>query len=921
MNARMCLAALAGMCAGLLSHGHEVLVSRESQRIERWSVSDDGSKWEKRGDFLVAGKDVQPTGLARLRDVVYVGDAAEGGRIRLYGRDGAERGVLAPLGCRPDQLCVSPDGKWLYVTCLQKGVFRMSLPEGKPELFVNEPQAGMRGLAFGGDGLLYVFCRSTGMVHVYDVSGACPQLKGKIATRGGTGALSFFDGERLCVFGGRSMALDLVKSSSGFLGEEGLMVNAIGSCRLVGGVFVGDWTSGKIWRFDNEVGKTPVCVAQGVGQVCALVALDDQPSVPRPRSPLVYRTPSMPEGSDFERMSFNNPEAVTFLKGPFGTSGLYVYDYDGDGLKDIILRGGWSGKEWDGAYLFRNPGGGTDPVFPKAVSVGFETLPRSPSGKDVNGRPIPDQLKTNLCFSARQLVDYDGDGKDDLIIANGERRYAVAADIYDELGNAKDVQMRAFLYVCRYVSGEGEEVRYGEPEMVYMENNLPVETFGWFRALFGDWDGDGDLDIIANDFMDTLTFFENVGTRTKPVYTSGRFLRAPDGTRLHGDLCMSIIVKCDWDGDGRDDIMIGEEDSRVGWMRNTGRIEKGLPIFDKPRYFRQQADELNFGVLSTPAVFDMDGDGDEDIVSGNSHGQIAVIENLSGPGVEKPKWATPVYLREPDGNLIWIQAGRNGSLQGPCESKWGYSSVSVADWDGDGLPDVMANSIWGLVTWWRNVGTRAKPKFDFGRPVTVEWNGNQPSLRWGWLKPQHLKDPNALLTQWRTTPLMCDWNGDGLTDLLAMDVDGDLAFFERMRKPDGALVLKAPRKAFLDGDGKPFLLAYNWIGGPANLWGGRVGLSGRRKFCVCDWNGDGKLDLVMNAHPNADLWLQTESAGGTWRFSRSGSVAWRNLATHDPQPATCDFNGDGIPDLIFGAMDGYFYYRRNPRVRAKSGTD
>ena len=154
-----------------------------------------------------------------------------------------------------------------------------------------------------------------------------------------------------------------------------------------------------------------------------------------------------------------------------------------------------------------------------------------------------------------------------------------------------------------------------------------------------------------------------------------------------------------------------------------------------------------------------------------------------------------------------------------------------------------------------------------------------------------------------------------------MDVDGDLAFFERMRKPDGTLVLKAPRKAFLDGDGKPFLLAYNWIGGPANLWGGRVGLSGRRKFCVCDWDGDGKLDLVMNAHPNADLWLQTESADGTWRFSRSGSVAWRNLATHDPQPATCDFNGDGIPDLIFGAMDGYFYYRRNPRVRARSGTD
>ena len=162
---------------------------------------------------------------------------------------------------------------------------------------------------------------------------------------------------------------------------------------------------------------------------------------------------------------------------------------------------------------------------------------------------------------------------------------------------------------------------------------------------------------------------------------------------------------------------------------------------------------------------------------------------------------------------------------------------------------------------------------------------------------------------------MFDWNGDGLVDVLAMDTDGDLAFFERTKKPDGTLALKSPRKAFCDADGRPILLAYDWYGGPANLWGGRVGLSGRRKFCICDWDGDGKQDLIMNGKPNAEIWLQTEAKSGTWFFRRKGPVASLNLATHDPQPATCDFNGDGIPDLVFGAMDGYFYYCRNPRSR------
>ena len=129
-------------------------------------------------------------------------------------------------------------------------------------------------------------------------------------------------------------------------------------------------------------------------------------------------------------------------------------------------------------------------------------------------------------------------------------------------------------------------------------------------------------------------------------------------------------------------------------------------------------------------------------------GYIAFFENLSGAGVAKPKFAAPKNLKA-DGKTLRIMAGANGSIQGPAEAKWGYTTQTVADWDGDGLPDLLVNSILGKVVWYRNTGTRKEPKLAAAAPVEVEWQGAQPVLAWGWMKPQG----KALLTQWRTTPV------------------------------------------------------------------------------------------------------------------------------------------------------------------------
>jgi hypothetical protein len=91
-----------------------------------------------------------------------------------------------------------------------------------------------------------------------------------------------------------------------------------------------------------------------------------------------------------------------------------------------------------------------------------------------------------------------------------------------------------------------------------------------------------------------------------------------------------------------------------------------------------------------------------------------------------------------------------------------------------------------------------------------------------------------------------------------------------------------------------------------------AGKSGRRKLCVTDWDGDGKLDLLVNS-TSANFLRQTDVRDGKYYFADAGPLVPQNIEGHDVSPTTVDFNGDGIPDFLGGAEDGHLYYLKNPR--------
>jgi hypothetical protein len=241
-------------------------------------------------------------------------------------------------------------------------------------------------------------------------------------------------------------------------------------------------------------------------------------------------------------------------------------------------------------------------------------------------------------------------------------------------------------------------------------------------------------------------------------------------------------------------------------------------------------------------------------------------------------------------------AGPNGSIQGPAEAKWGYTTLSVADWDNDGLKDIVFNSILGRVSWMKNIGVAGSPQLTSPMPIEVEWKSSQPNLAWGWLRPAG----KELLTQWRTTPVVLDANQDGLNDLVMLDQEGFLAVFDRFEE-EGTLKLRNPERRFLEHSGAPM-----------RLNSGNAGKSGRRKISITDWDGDGRFDLLLNS-ANADLWVQMGEQSGSWIMKHIGPLNDRNIEGHDVSPTTVDFDGDGTRDFLGGAEDGRLYFLKNTR--------
>ncbi len=594
---------------------------------------------------------------------------------------------------------------------------------------------------------------------------------------------------------------------------------------------------------------------------------------------------------DLEPLKYNDAGLVVDLG-----VGLWAWplpmDFDGDGDMDLVVS--CPDSPSNGLYFFENPSQDRHakfPVFKPAVRLGatghnvqvsyvdgeprvlkenFEFPDFKTKGTNSGGKKIYDEARFhpgNTRARMWRYVDWEGDGDQDLIVGIGDWSEYVWDQAYDAQGRWKNGPLHGYVYLIENIDGE-----YSKTPRKIEAGGAPVDVYGWPSPNFADFDGDGDLDLLCGEFLDGFTYFQNIGTREKPEYASGFKLNADDGQPLVMHLQMITPTAFDWDDDGDSDLIVGDEDGRVALVENVSSQIGATPVFRQPVYFQQQADELKFGALVTPYAHDWDQDGDEDLICGNSAGNIAIFYNLDGKG---ETWSPPELLQA-DQKTFRIMAGENGSIQGPAEAKWGYTTLCVADWDGDGRDDILYNSIWPRIQLLKNT------EFGLVEQPLPFWTSESPP-KWSWWQS---KGEN-LQTQWRTTPIATDFDADGQLDLVILDQEGFLTCQSRATPET---------RIFIDEDNHPIQLNKK-----------SAGASGRVKLDVVDWDSDGRLDIIVNSE-NAAWYRNCEDRMGKIVLKKIGNFAIRKVSGHTSSPTACDFDKDGKPDLVIGAENGRLYF-------------
>ena len=191
---------------------------------------------------------------------------------------------------------------------------------------------------------------------------------------------------------------------------------------------------------------------------------------------------------------------------------------------------------------------------------------------------------------------------------------------------------------------------------------------------------------------------------------------------------------------------------------------------------------------------DLDGDGRTDILSGSWPGEIYFFRRNSDG-----MFAAGQPLKDRHGKVLNVGSG---------------SAAFAVDWDSNGTLDLLVGNVLGEVYFIPNEGKGKQ--LAFGTPRRLEAAG-QPVKVSG-----------------EAAPVAVDWDGDGRLDLLAGAEDGSIVWYRnigsaRQPKLEAARTLIPKSPVGWGGDDKR----------RPGEWGLRV------KFCVVDWDGDGRPDLVV----------------------------------------------------------------------------
>ena len=355
-----------------------------------------------------------------------------------------------------------------------------------------------------------------------------------------------------------------------------------------------------------------------------------------------------------------------------------------------------------------------------------------------------------------------------------------------------------------------------------------IKSIGYSTPHFADFDNDNRTDLMIGDSEGNLIFLKNGGVK--------EFLKNKDNNTL-------ILSKNSLETKKKDSE---ESVAKINLEQPLVNSKKSVnePFEPKFEFISNKFGDLELGRRSFPAFMDIDGDENIDLVVGNKSGELRYYRQKKV--FENVNWSLETN------SFLDYKEGKN-------------SSPVFADLDGDDDLDLLVGNRQGSIHYWENKGNNDIAEFVYNPSPFIGVTGGINSV-----------------------PAVIDLNSDGLNDILVGNLLGQLYKYNQFEINNG-FRFKLDRRKYLNLD---------------------VGLGAIPVFA--DINNDNQPELIIGSDSGQLMCFKIKNI-------KQDEIEWELNTEYfkdlkfpvGGNPAFVDLDKDGDLDLIIGSEKGTLYYYRN----------